>query len=136
MPYQFQIDPEHALIRETFVGQVTADELVRLCAEEWAHPDYRKGLNVLTDLRAAHVEVSFEQMVQYVAFAEQGQGAGRQAIVVASQLEFGLARMFESISEARGRLWVNLRIFHDITEAERWVMSGEEPEAETTSMNL
>lgn len=123
MPYRFSFDPQRSLIRETFDGEVTAEELMRLSAEEWANPDYRKGLNVISDFRDARVNISFEQMVQYAAFVEQGQGISRQAIVVSGNLEYGLARMFEMLTDGRGPIWKSLKIFYDYAEAEAWVNS-------------
>lgn len=131
MPYQFLFEPQRNLIRESFHGVVTADELMRLSAEEWASAEYRKGLHVISDFRDARVNISFEQMVQYAAFVEQGQGIGRQAIVVGGNLEYGLARMFELLTDGRGPIWTSLKIFYDYAEAEAWVTSTSDSDTST-----
>jgi hypothetical protein len=47
--------------------------------------------------------------------------ASRRAVVVASDLAFGMARMYEILSEKRGG---GTRVFREYGEARRWVETG------------
>lgn len=123
MPYTFSIHPEQNLIRQTLWGRVTVDELRDIATRIWAHPHHRPRMDVLADLRNAEVDVSYEQMTDYTRFLAGNSTIGRQAIVVTRQLEFGLARMYEQLTENH-MLRADLRVFLDMEAAERW-MRGE-----------
>ena len=48
------------------------------------------------------------------------QRAGRLAMVVTRDAQYGMTRMYEMLTERKG-LWERLRIFYDRTEAEEWL---------------
>jgi hypothetical protein len=121
MPFQFVIDTAANLIRETWTGPVTLDNLFESCKLEWADPAYRKGMNMLSDFRAARIEVSHEELRGFADFMGRQEAVQRHAIVVSRQVGFGVARMFTSLSEASSPYWNSLRVFFDFDEAARWV---------------
>ena len=120
MPFKYTIHPELNLIRQTLWGRVTAAELRDLASAMWADPAYRKKLNILADLRTAEVDIPYDDMMEYTRFLSGNSDIGRQAIVVGRQLEFGMARMYEQLTEANV-LRESFKVFFDIDDAERWL---------------
>src|ERR1044071_7855505 len=123
MPFQFVIDIPANLIRETWTGSVGLQQLFESCQLEWADPAYHKDMNMLSDFRAAKLEVSHEELRGFADFMGRQEAVQRHAIVVSRQVGFGVARMFTSLSEASSPYWNSLRVFFDFDEAERWVAS-------------
>jgi hypothetical protein len=123
MPFQYVIDIPANLIRETYSGSVSLQQLFELSQLEWADPNYRKQMNMLSDFRAAKLEVSHEELRGFADYIGRHEAVQRHAIVVSRQVGFGVARMFTSLSEASSPYWNSLRVFFDFDEAERWVAS-------------
>ena len=120
MPYTFSIHPDRNLIRQTLWGRITADDLREISSRERADPNYRPHMDVLADLRNAELDVSYDQMTDYSRFLAGASTIGRQAIVVSRQLEFGLARMYEQLTD-HNVLRTDLRVFLDMEAAESWL---------------
>lgn len=124
MPNTYSIHPERNLIRQTLWGRITVDELRDIITSLRKEPHYRAQMDVLADLRNAEIDISYDQMTDYTRFlAGSNSTAGRQAIVVSRQLEFGLARMYEQLTE-NTVLRTDLRVFMDMEEAELWIGNG------------
>lgn len=124
MPNTYSIHPERNLIRRTLWGRITVDELRDMIASLRSDPHYRAQMDVLVDLRNAEVDISYDQMTDYTRYlAGNNSTVGRQAIVVSRQLEFGLARMYEQLTE-NTVLRTDLRVFMDMEEAELWIGNG------------
>ena len=120
MPFKYSIDLQQNLIRQTLWGKVTAGELRDLALAMWQDPIYRKKLDILGDLREAQVDIPYDQMVSYTRFLIGNSDIGRQALVVGRQLEFGMARMYEQLTEdGVGR--IDMKVFFDMDEAEQWI---------------
>ena len=121
MPFQYVIDIPANLIRETWSGSVSLQQLFDSCQLEWADPSYRKQMNMLSDFRAAKLEVSHEELRGFADYMGRQEAIQRHAIVVSRQVGFGVARMYTSLSEASSPYWNSLRVFFDFDEAERWL---------------
>ena len=120
MPYKYVIHRDQNLIRQTLWGTVTAQELRDLAAAMWSDPDYRPRMDILADLLEARVVIPYDEMLGYTQYLSGNSNIGRQAIVVSGQLEFGLARMYEQLTEQTvGR--ESFRVFFSLEQAERWL---------------
>ena len=124
MPNSYSIHPEQNLIRQILWGRVTVDELRDITEQIRSDSRYRKGMDVLADLRNAQIDISYAQMTDYTRFMAGNTTIGRQAIVVSRQLEFGMARMYEQLTES-SVLRIDLRVFLDMEEAERWMATAQ-----------
>jgi hypothetical protein len=92
--------------------------------EEWRaavdaalkHPDYRPGMGVLHDWRGLHEP---PEAADIRSRAEYGAKLGRirWALVVSSDVGYGMGRMAEILTETP---LIELRAFKDIAEAEAW----------------
>jgi hypothetical protein len=121
MPYQFSIEVERNLVRERYTGTCTYEDLAECSKAEWAHPDYRGGMDVIVDCRGAVFKLNREEMRDYAELLASTEAVGRQAIVVSSTLGRGLARMFELTAESSFEVWKDSRVFTSIEEAELWL---------------
>jgi hypothetical protein len=88
-------------------------------------------LNVLADFREADANIAHEDMMSIARFAGDRNFAAKHAIVVKRQMELGMARMYELMSEsvARGQL----RIFKDVDEAMAWLDGSAQRSMPTTT---
>jgi hypothetical protein len=119
MSFTYSICPDRHLLIHTWTGQVTLVELRQLVVAVRSDPLYRPKLNVLADFREADANIAHEDMLSIARFAGDRNFAAKHAIVVKRQMELGMARMYELMSEsvARGQM----RIFKDIDEAMAWL---------------
>jgi hypothetical protein len=123
MPFEFVIDTHAKVIRETWTGIVDLAQLKDSCRQEWAHPDYRKNLHMLSDFSLANVEMTTSEIWTFVRWFGAQESVGKHALVVSREVGFGLARMFLSISEDTKKHFDSMHIFYSLAEAEAWVVS-------------
>ena len=121
------IDADKGYFIVTLEGEVTADLLTNEFVAAVNHPDFRRGMHSLWDTRKGDATGmkadDMRKIAQFIAteFGEVRKGA-RVAIVAATDVGFGLGRMYEMVSD--GILPVQLRIFRDLATAEDWVQNG------------
>ena len=123
MPFSYSFDLDRNLLRQRLWDRVTAADLRELVIVTRCDPLYRTKLNILADLRDAQVDIKYNDMLDYAHFLSGTSEIGRQAIVVARQLEFGMARMYQQLTEQSVQR-ADLKVFRDMDEAEQWVLSG------------
>ena len=119
MTHAFEIDIEHGVLRESFVGTVDGNVLKEANTEISANPSFQKGLNFLTDLRRAKITMGYEEMLRHVSNLPD-HGIRKQAFIVDSDVGFGMARMFEMLSENTG-LYDESRVFKNLEEGLEWL---------------
>jgi hypothetical protein len=129
MPFDYSIDPEKNLMRETVTGTVTTEGLREFARRQVKDPLYRRGMRVVSDYTRAHAQISYPEMVEFVRWLSNHVHHTRQAIVVRRQLDFALARMFEQLSEGETGRIGRLRVFWDLGAAEAWALGNDDSEA-------
>ena len=93
------------------------NEIDRLCATDttlhslW---DFTNG--VFPTIKASDVEIIIEHTRKYVDIRK----GGKSAIVVSRDLGYGMARMYDTLSECKDSP-VEYRVFRDINEATNWI---------------
>ncbi len=126
MPMSYTIDPVAGVVRIAGSGLLTDREMVD-CIDALRHdPALEPGMNTLSDMR--RIEVGFtsagvESMVEIMRATEERRGDSRAAIVVSEEVAFGMARMFELISE-NADVHPNFRVFYDFEQATAWLRSN------------
>ena len=121
MGYRFEIDQTRNLIRETWTGPVGLNDYETAIAQLARHPDYREGMDSITDYRDAEIKLSYDAMRTLASRSAATEKWGRVAIVVSRNVEYGLARMYEEMIEFHNGHIKEFRIFNSIEEAERWL---------------
>ena len=114
-------DEPSGLVITTATGVLTMAALLQFMNTEWASSDRP----ILFDGREATGEqLSVEDVQRLADTAASLHGASRLrarlAIVVGTDTEFGLARMFVSLSEMRGV--THVRVFRSMSDAAEWLL--------------
>ncbi len=122
MPMSYSIDPEARLVRIVGSGRLTDDEMVQCVSALRADPKLEPDMSTLSDMR--DIEVAFtpegvERMVDAMEATAERRSQARAAIVVGSDVAFGMGRMFEMQSEERTA--PSFRIFRDMDAAREWL---------------
>jgi len=97
-----------------------------LFAETWTamveHPDFVPGMNALWDLRSVGLgrlpSAEMRRMVEWASVRGPRRGNARVAILVGTDVDFGMARVAAAISDGQG---VQMRVFREEAAAREWV---------------
>ena len=121
MPYEFQIDRAAGIIRETWTGSVTYDELVDSCRAEWAHPEYSSDLSILCDFRRARARLSADEVLKFASWFSNDDAPPRLAIVVRRARGLDFAAIFLMIWSSHRPDAERIRLFFSLREADLWL---------------
>ena len=115
------IDPDKGIVWTTVTGELTLAEIRADMAQLAANPAYRPDLPGLVDMRGVTKFLTAEETAQ---LAEQLKSSpkvvnrARRALLVGSELSFGMYRMFEALMSGGT---VEYFVFRDEAEARAWV---------------
>ena len=116
---------EDGILHTTFLGDVTPDDVRSYRAAVRIDPAARAGLLALVDCRGASTLFSTAdlKMLAAEAVAAYAHAGIRQrcAVLVASDVAFGLARMYEVLLKDTP---IDLEFFRDVEQAMSWLRSG------------
>jgi hypothetical protein len=121
MGVHFSIDGEAQLVSYSVEGLTTTDHARAFLAAVLVHPDYEPGFNFLGDRREVMQEPdsSYVRAVSLEVLARQAVlGPCRWAVLVASDVSYGMARMWGLLTQSSG---VDIRPFRTQDEAMRWL---------------
>ena len=128
MDGRFNIDTAVGLVRVVVSGPFSIQDHAGLTKRIIEHPDFRANMDFLIDARSLDMNQTRAQDIratgEHLATVRGRMGHGKLAWVAGDNVGFGLARMFEIMHES-GRL-MQMVVFRDAEEAERWVMGGAE----------
>ena len=123
MPYQIQVHAQ--IIRIILTGYVTKTEMIDLaCETALLDANFGRTFDRLTDLSAVEKSDSDYETISSLAKERQKrifQQKFRSAIVAPNPLDYGCARMFQTLSENPS---VDRQIFKTMVEAELWLASN------------
>jgi hypothetical protein len=125
MPVTYRIDPEERLVHLTMAGASSFDEWEAAMLAALADPSYRPGFGFLIDRRGADITTP-DFVRRVVAFNLEHRvelGGGRRAVVVGSVSDFGMGRMYATLSEMGG---VTAATFLSHEQARRWLLGAPE----------
>jgi hypothetical protein len=126
MPINTYIDANTGYRTHTVTGEISRDDVQRTLQETYSHPDFRQGASALWDFVKATGEFPTEDvrhLADFVGRLVGDEGKGKAAIVVASDFEIGMAKMYETILS--GQSSKSVMVFKDIDEAKRWLDEGD-----------
>jgi hypothetical protein len=114
-----EIDPAQRVVTLGVSGDLDDEGLLSLAAELRQDPGVDSDFAFLIDLREASGKtVTTEGVRALIAQPLVLSPESRRAVVVPSDLGYGMARMYEMLREDRGG---SARAFRDFDEARRWV---------------
>ncbi len=118
MPVLSLVDPPRRLVVSRAFGVLRDDDLYAHHDALRSDPDFEPTFRQLYDFRdVERVEVTSEAVDALANQSPFGAGS-RRAFVVASDLAFGLARMYQAMVEPQGHV---LRVFRDFAAACEWL---------------
>lgn len=122
--FERKVDTEARLVVLEVVGDLGDRDLLALADELEGAPEVERDYSLLIDLREARGKsVTTAGVTALATRSLVLSPQSRRAVVVPSQLGFGMARMYGLLREQRGGA---ARVFLDYAEARRWVETGEE----------
>jgi len=132
MPAENRIDRENHLVRVRLVGRITPEDLEQGFEARAREPGYEPGMDLLLDCTDATIEfgrTGVQRILRYFASRRAERGSGfRVALVGNSDLNFGMARMYETLSGLEAGYPEEARAFRDAEEARRWLLEPREVE--------
>jgi hypothetical protein len=120
MPISYTIDEEAQLVRIVGTGRVADEEMVKCVSSLRKDPKLAPDMNTLSDMREIEVGFTSEgvaRMIDVMESTAHRRSASKAAIVVGSDVAFGMGRMFEMQSVERVK--PSFRIFRDMGDARR-----------------
>jgi len=120
---RYAIDEQLGLVVVSASETVNAAQLLVLRQQVKDDPDYDHRWPVLIDLSGASALDFSAADLRNLAASAITHPSARQAIVVSSELGFGLARMFATFSAVSTHS-ENVRVFRSTQEAQSWVLSA------------
>jgi len=122
MEIERTIDPAARVVILTVIGEVDDGELLALADRLDDVPDLDTDFSLLIDLRQADGQkVTTSGVHRLVERPLVMSPTSRRAVVVQSNLGFGMTRMYEMLRTNRGG---GPRVFRDYDAALRWVTTG------------
>ena len=122
MKFERSIDTEARIVILKVDGDLGDRDLLSLADALERDPEVLRDFALLIDLREANGrEVTSAGVQALAARSLVLSRESRRAVVVPSNLGFGMARMYEMLSEKRGGA---ARVFRDYSEALRWLELG------------
>jgi hypothetical protein len=115
------IDRDRHTIYSTFTGEMTLDEICADLARLATEPGYSSDMSGILDMRKATVKLTaeeFQQLAETIKKHPQVFGRTRRALLVGSDLAFGMFSMFAAFTE-EGR--TEYRVFRDEKKARDWI---------------
>jgi len=121
MSHKYSINLDENILKEEFLGDIDLALLSEANSSIMNDTCFRKGLNFLTDLRKAHLLISYKEMLLHVRQLPN-LAIGKQAIIANQDVEYGLARQFEALTDDRD-VYTEICIFKDLNGALKWLSS-------------
>lgn len=118
----YTIDLEHDCIFIKWSGVITAHDAIAFNREIAQDPGYHSGLNRLIDLRQAKFRMSIrdirEMTMEVIEKRDAIEGHRKGAMLVGGNLEFGLLRIINAITD---QTHSDVRPFRRLDEAVAWL---------------
>ncbi len=122
MPVSYRIDRERRIVFTEASGVLTDSDVIELQRRLRDDPEFEPDFRQLADCRAIEEVGMTSQSVGEASSRSPFSQGSLRAIVVSSDVAFGMARMLENLRhEARDEV----RVFREAEEARRWL--GLEP---------
>ena len=118
LPISYQIDPTRRRVLVTGRGQLTDADFTAVRDQLASDPAFDPSWQQLLDFSEGDLSRLEAESIRQMAESSVAGPAARRAYVVARDVDFGLVRMFEILTDERkGRI----RAFRDRGEAEAWL---------------
>jgi len=129
VPASYQIDKARRLVITTASGFLTAADILAHQGKLLADPNFDPECSQIVDCCGiTGIDLSPDD-ARAVTAAAIFSAHSRRAVVVATDEQFGFARMFKMMRETQGEY--GIRVFRDRTEALGWALPDEQTFSKT-----
>ena len=115
------INQEHGVVLSTWVGVISDSDLLQSYKQLYEDERWKPGFHEIVDAREAQVSDVTSTGLRRLSSMVEGYVAGvgfRTAIVASKDLHFGLARLYEAVSDASPE---TVMVFREMDEAIEWI---------------
>jgi hypothetical protein len=122
MPIEFRYDREKEILLATVNTPLTLKDFEAAMKGITRSDQFPSDIRTLWDVREldfSNIDRSFEERLIDIRKKFPERGSARNAVVVAHDLGFGMARMYEALADD---LPLQFRVFRSFTEAEDWLL--------------
>ncbi len=125
MPVTLTYNPQKKILYLTVVGPLSLEEYVATIQRITHSPEYPPNVSALWDLRKADLQSADRTFFKKI-LERREQHREREhvkvALIASSDLEYGMSRMFEALSENE-TISQKLMVFRDYEKGERWLLA-------------
>ena len=123
MPVRYKILPENNLVVVHYTGVLTLEDISSVRKEGASDPDFSPDYHVIDDITGVtSTKINFDDLSHISGKSVASKGVKR-ALVAETELQFGMARMYQTLSESHGQ---KFQIFRGYDAAFEWITeSGE-----------
>lgn len=118
MPFRYAIDTTRRLVQSVVAPPLTAEEVVQVCRELSADKRFASGFNQLHVVKPGALSTMLYEDLRSLRINDPFSPESLRAIVVNSELDFGVARMYEQLQGGR------ISVFRSKEDAERFLRWG------------
>jgi len=118
VPAVHDIDVARGLVLTREWGELSDEDLRGLYERIRSDPAFDPSFRQLCDLRAVTKITTSADTLRFLAQSSIFQAGVRRAFVVDREVDFGLARLFQTYSECEGG---TVEVFRNMSEAETWL---------------
>ena len=122
MPYRVDFDQNKGVIYFEATDIFTGEDLFKATLEIIDHPDFDPQLNLLADLdpiKSFRISANdVRNLVDFYQTIKGRIGYGKYAIVTRSNLIYGMARMYQILTD---RMPFEVRVFREMMAAREWL---------------
>ena len=118
MPLTYRVDRERRRAIAAASGVVSAQEFLDQQTAVASDPDFQSDFDAMYDLRQMESFEGASQDVKALALSSPFAEGSRRAVVAASNVIFGLARMYQALSEESA---AEIQVFRKMESAEAWL---------------
>ncbi len=122
MPYEYGFDEALDVVVIRAVGRITEEELLSSFRDITKIREFRPGIGILHDYSSGDLSQLFYEAIwrgkELLQMEHAMFGPGKWAFYVSSNVAFGLARMFVSLSSD---IPIEMEIFRDLESARSWL---------------
>ncbi len=121
MSITISVDNDKQLTTYTVIGEISFEEVMSTLKQ---FLEGQPTMNVLWDFRkgsmAQLTSGDLERIADYAMLHSEKRAGGKTAVVVSRDLEYGLARVLDTLRDIR-KLPYQLEIFRSVEEANQWL---------------
>ena len=118
MASDYKIYPDDNLIVTIFSGTFTVEDILQLRQRIQQDSEYRADYSVIDDVtRVEEVDADFTRMLPVTSGIIIKRGI-RRALVAKTDLQFGMARTYQLLSESEGHMF---KVLRDYDKALAWI---------------